>query len=134
VDVPILAGVTTREELTDGDYLLVAAVAGREGWTDLRRPVTVADRPRTVAEQAAVLRYAAAIPPERLPSGWDPRRARLFMLALGAVGLVACWLVSPERTALGLIVVGLFCLVGLRKRSRTAPALHAPRRGALRPF
>ncbi len=130
--MPIHAGTMTHGNLTDEEYHLVAAVAAREGWADLSRPVTTGGGPRSLAEQAAVLRYAAAVPRPRMATGWDPRWARAVMLAIGAVGLLACWLVSPERTALGLVVVGLFCLVGLRRRGRAA-AMPA-RRGVLRPF
>jgi|GEM_PF-5776287 len=120
--MPIDAGVNAPE-LTEQEYALVAAVAAREAWTDLSRPPTVSASPRTLAEQAAVVRFAASLPAPA-PRGLDPRRARVLMLVLGAVGLAACWFVSPERTALGLLVVGLFCLAGLRRRRRAAsPAL-----------
>lgn len=126
-----------RVNLTDEEYRLVAAVAAREGWDDLSRPRTETRSPRTLAEQAAVMRFAAAVPPPRPARGMDPRVARILMLVLGAAGLLACWIVSPERTALGLAVVGVFCLVGLRRRGRGAggavPGLGR-RRGILRPF
>lgn len=127
VDVPIHAGTMAHLNLTDDEYRLVATVAEREGWVDLAKPVVDAARPRTIAEQQAVLRFAAAIPGPRLSSGWNPRWARGVMLAIGAVGLLVCWLISPERTALGLLFVGVFCLIGLRRRGR-APGAGASRR------
>lgn len=139
------AGVSPGE-ITDAEYVLVAAVAAREGWDDLAAPPADPVLPRTVAEQAAVLRFAAALPPAPTSRGWNPAHARALMVVLVAAGLVACWLVSPERTALGLLFAGLFCLVALRRRARRGGAVPMPvaapggiagalrRGGAARPF
>jgi len=125
--MPIVAGVNAPQ-LTDEEYALVAAVAEREAWDDLSRPPAIPAAPRTLAEQAAVLRFAACLPAPPRRTGMDPRHARLLMLALGALGLLACWLVSPERTAVGLLVVGVFCLAGLRRRRRGGRTALRPRR------
>lgn len=131
-----------RANLTDEEYRLVAAVAAREHWQDITRPQTTSRLPRTLAEQQAVMTFVDAMPaPPPAPRGLSPRTARIVMLVIGLAGLVACWLHSPERTALGLIVVGVFSLIGLARRRRGAG--HAPGRvaaargrprGVLRPF
>jgi Flp pilus assembly protein TadB len=132
------AGTMARRQITeaapahvsDEQLVLVAEVAAREGWSDLRRPVVEAF-PRTLSEQEAVYRYAGALPRARAgATARTLRRARVAMLVLLAVGLLACWLVSPERTALGLVVVGVFSLIGLRRRRRRATRAPVPgRRG-----
>ncbi|MCC6831419.1 MAG: hypothetical protein IT200_08735 [Thermoleophilia bacterium] len=106
-------------ELTEAQYRLVAAVAEREGWHALEDP-PLSGGPRTLAEHAAVMSFRGALPAAR---GRTPRRdteriARIVMFALGAAGLIACWLVSPERTAAALLIVGVFCLFALRRRGR----------------
>lgn len=114
-------------QLTEAQYRLVAAVAEREGWTDLERP-PLSGGPRTLAEQDAVMRFAAALPaPEAARRPDVERIARIAMFALGAVGLVVCWIVSPERTAVALLMVGVFCLFALRRRGRRG-ARRAPAR------
>jgi Flp pilus assembly protein TadB len=132
------AGTMARRQLTgadpahvsDAQLLLVAEVARREGWGDLREPVLEAF-PRTLAEHEAVRVYAAALPARgRADAARRMRRARIAMLALLAVGLVACWLVSPERTALALVVAGLFSLLALRRRRRRAARTPLPGRRA----
>jgi hypothetical protein len=114
-------------KLTEAQYRLVAAVAEREGWTDLERP-PVCGGPRTLAEQDAVVRFAAALPAPPAAGPRVERLARAAMFALGGVGLLACWLVSPERTGAALLMVGVFCLFALRRRGRRgrrrAPALR----------
>jgi hypothetical protein len=112
--------------LTDAELAAVAAVAGREGWTDLARPP--GDHPpRSLAEERAVARFQAAVPRAR-----DERvirmRARLAIAALSVVVLGGCWLVSPTRTAIGLIGAGIFSLIALRRSRRRAEAVARPRR------
>jgi hypothetical protein len=51
-------------------------------------------------------------------------RARLAIAVLSVVVLGGCWLVSPTRTAIGLIGAGIFSLIALR-RSRRRPAAAA---------
>lgn len=116
-----------RAHLTDEEYRLVAGVAAREHWDDITRPQTTSRFPRTLAEQQAVMTFVDAMPaPPPAPRGMSPRTARIVMLVIGVVGLVACWIYSPERTALGLIVVGVFSLVGVARRRRGAGAAAVP--------
>lgn len=122
------AGPRRGDHLTDEELGLVAVVACREGWTDLASPPE-RNGPRTLAEESAVARFAAAVPEARRPGRRRPALwARLGMLALAAGVLGACWWVSPTRTAIGLIGAGLFCLVALR-RARRRGGVRAP--GAL---
>ncbi|MFN8110909.1 MAG: hypothetical protein U0Y82_13850 [Thermoleophilia bacterium] len=107
-------------DLTDAEYRLVADVAAREGWPDLRRPTITGHSVRTLHEQRAVARYDAAVrrtARTRSP-GMPPRVAAATMWLLGALGLGACWWVSPTRTAIALVVVGVAALVGLARRGR----------------
>lgn len=107
-----------RPQLTEAQYRLVAAVAEREGWGDLEDP-PLSGGPRSLAEQAAVMRFRSALPAAAAAPRRDTERiARIVMFALGGVGLIACWLVSPERTAAALLMVGVFCLFALRRRGR----------------
>jgi hypothetical protein len=109
-----------QAQLTEEQYRLVAAVAEREGWTDLAAPA-LEGGPRTLAEQEAVLRFTRALPAARARSrAVRERNAKLVMAAVGAAGLLVCWMVSPERTAAALLMVGVFCLVALRRRGRRA--------------
>ncbi len=111
-----------RTQLTEDQYRLVAAVAEREGWTDLAAPA-LEGGPRTVGEQEAVLRFSQALPAQPAPSRRArERNARLVMAGVGAVGLLVCWMVSPERTAAALLMVGVFCLVAMRRRGRRGTA------------
>ncbi|MGD9572489.1 MAG: hypothetical protein AB7V62_11420 [Thermoleophilia bacterium] len=105
--------------VTDEDLAVVAAVAIREGWTDLSAPPE-AHGPRTLGEERAVAAFQGAVPrPAK-----DPRRARIrariIVVALSVVVLGACWMVSPTRTAIGLIGAGLFSLIALRRAKRRA--------------
>jgi Flp pilus assembly protein TadB len=123
---PRRPGRPTQARVTDEELALVAGVACREGWTDLASPPE-RHAPRTLAEESAVARFAAAVPGasrrgRRRRALW----ARVAMLALAVGVLGACWWVSPARTAIGLIGAGLFCLVALR-RARRRGAARAPR-------
>ena len=106
----------SRPALSDAELALVAAVAGREAWTDLSAPPQD-HPPRTLEEERAVARFGAAVPSRRRgrPSAL---RGRLAVAALTVGVLGACWWVSPTRTAIGLIGAGLFSLVALRRRGR----------------
>lgn len=116
-----------QAQLTEAQYRLVAAVAEREGWADLEDP-PLSGGPRTLAEQAAVMRFASALAPGAPAPRRDTERiARIVMFTLGGAGLLACWLVSPERTAAALLIVGVFCLFALRRRGRRG-AHRAPAR------
>lgn len=120
-----------RPQLTEAQYRLVAAVAEREGWTDLSEP-PLTGGPRSLDEQDAVMRFVSALPTAPAPAarGWNDRHARIAMCAVGAVGLVVCWVVSPERTAAALLMVGVFCLFALRRRGRRpSPGRVPARRG-----
>jgi hypothetical protein len=107
----------TATEPSDAELALVAAVATREGWTDLAAPP---DRhsPRTLAEELAVARFRAAVPKGRRGGRATALRGRLAVAALAVLVLGTCWWVSPTRTAIGLFGAGLFCLVALRRRNR----------------
>lgn len=102
--------------ISDAELALVACVAGRERWSDLSSPPDV-HPPRTIEEELAVARFAAAVPRRR-----DPRsarvKARLAMAAVAVAVLGACWWVSPTRTALALIVAGLVSAVAMRRSRR----------------
>jgi Flp pilus assembly protein TadB len=112
----------TATDLTDAELALVAAVATREGWTDLGTPPE-RHPPRTLAEELAVDRFRTAVPRGKRPGRAGRLRARLAIAAISVAVLGACWWVSPTRTAIGLFGAGLFCLVALRRR-------NAPRRRA----
>lgn len=115
--------------ISDAELALVAAVAGREGWTDLSSPPEQ-HPPRSLSEELAVARFRAAVPTRRgARSARATRiRARLAMVVLAVLVLGACWYVSPARTAIGLIGAGLFSLVALRRSRRRAAAGSRPRR------
>jgi hypothetical protein len=112
--------------LTDAELAVVAAVAGREGWVDLSSPPQD-HAPRSLDEERAVARFQAAVPTVR-----DERairiRARVAIAVLTVVVLGGCWLVSPTRTAIGLIGAGIFSLIALRRSQRRAAAGRPPRR------
>ncbi len=112
--------------LSDSELAVVAAVAGREGWADLASPPQD-HAPRSLDEERAVARFQAAVPKVR-----DERairiRARLAIAVLTVVVLGGCWLVSPTRTAIGLIGAGIFSLIALRRSQRRAAAGPRPRR------
>lgn len=112
--------------VSDAELALVAQVAGREGWGDLSAPPD-AHGPRTIAEELAVSRFRAALPPAR-PAPLGRLKARLALVALSVLVLGACWWVSPTRTAIGLVGAGLVSLVALR-RSRRRHRPGAGRRG-----
>lgn len=117
---------------TDQELATVARVAGREGWDDLSAPPE-AHPPRTLEEELAVARFAEALP-RRRPAGARARRirARLAVAALSAVVLGGCWVVSPTRTAIGLLGAGVFSMVALHRSRRRAPrAPGAARRPGL---
>lgn len=120
-----------HDDITDAELALVARVAGREGWSDLASPPQ-AHAPRTLDEERAVARFAAAVP-RRRRRGARARRvhARLALVALAAVVLGACWVVSPTRTAIGLIGAGLFSLVALHRARRRERATAAPARAGI---
>lgn len=128
----------------EDELLIVARVAEREGWDDIDAPPG-AHPPRTIVEQAAVARFAAARgTPARRSAARVGREAkvRLAAVAFALVVLGACWWVSPARTALGLLGAGVVCLIAARRRGRGAGRGHARRRrdapalggGALRPW
>ncbi len=123
--------MTTTTEITDAELALVARVAGREGWGDLSAPPED-HGPRSLAEGLAVARFAAAIPGARPARVRSPRaariRARVAIAALTVGVLGACWVVSPTRTAIGLLGAGLFSLVALRRAKRRADEPARPRR------
>jgi len=104
--------------ISDTELAVVARVAGRESWSDLGAPPE-SHGPRTIDEELAVLRFRAALP-SRGRRMSTAVRARLAIVALSAVVLGACWLVSPTRTAIGLFGAALFCVVALRRR-RASP-------------
>ena len=114
----------TRTAISDAELSLVAAVAGREAWTDLSAPPEE-HPPRTLGEELAVARFRAAVP-HRRAARRTAVHARLAVAVLTVGVLGACWWVSPTRTAIGLIAAGFFSLIALRRRGR-------PRSGALRP-
>lgn len=128
----------------EDELLIVARVAEREGWDDIDAPPAT-HPPRTIAEQAAVARFAAArsVPARRAAArvGYQAK-VRLAAVAVALVVLGACWWVSPARTALGLLGAGVVCLIAARRRGRAAGRGHArrrtggpaPGRGALRPW
>lgn len=105
-------------QITDQQLALVGDVARREGWRDLGDP-PLAGGPRSLSEQLAIANYIDTVMP--MPAK-DPiharRRARIAMVGLLLIGLIVCWMVSPERTALGLVVAGVFCLFAFRKSRR----------------
>ena len=103
--------------LTDEEIFTVAAVARREGWTDLAAPPET-HAPRSLSEEGAVARFADASRDraKRVRSG--PWRVRLGMVAIALVVIGVCWWISPERTAIALIVAGLLSLIALRVKGR----------------
>ncbi len=113
--------------ITDAELAVVATVAAREAWADLSSPPSE-HAPRSISEQRAVARFAAAVPRRRSPRS-ARIRARASIVALSVVVLGVCWWVSPTRTAIGLIGAGLFSLVALRRsRRRAAPSGPVRRR------
>lgn len=120
--------VTPPHPISDDELAIVAVVAAREAWVDLASPPED-HGPRTLAEERAVARFAGAVPRPK-----DPRvtriRARIAIVALSVVVLGACWVVSPTRTAIGLLGAGLFSLIALRRQRRRA---NDPRPPARRP-
>jgi hypothetical protein len=128
-------GVVT-DAVHEGDLLIVARVAEREGWHDIDPPAG-AHPPRTIAEQAAVARVAALTdaPGRRVARMGRAVRARLVTVAVVVMVLGACWWVSPARTALALLGAGLVCLVAARRRGAPyGPAgLRSPLRRPARP-
>lgn len=123
-------GVVAVANLTDEEYLIVAAVAAREQWPDLGNPPLTGATPRSLPEQAAIGRFISAMGEARAPRRreLDPRIVRAIMVAALVIGLGACWIVSPGRTALGLIVAGVFCLWALRRQRRNVVPGHRGRR------
>lgn len=112
--------------ISDAELAVVAAVAGREGWSDLSAPPQD-HPPRTLAEELAVARFRGAIP--RVRSARAARiRGRLAVVLLSALVLGVCWYVSPTRTAIGLIGAGLFSLIALRRSGRREARGPRPRR------
>ena len=101
--------------------MTVARVAEREGWDDPAAPPASHD-PRTLDEEAAVARFAAAQRPARRARARlaYETKVRLGLILAAIVVLGACWWVSPTRTALGLMGAGLVCLVAMRRRRRRA--------------
>lgn len=114
--------MTRTPDITDGELATVARVAAREAWTDLASPPE-GHGPRTLDEELSVARFAAAAASRPVARrGWmTPLRARLMVAAMTAAVLGGCWIVSPTRTAIGLIGAGLFSLIALRRRGRRAP-------------
>lgn len=105
-----------RTDITEEQFAIVAAVAEREGWDDLETPPVWGASARTLAEQQAVAAYHQALGrTRRRAKGMDPRIARVIVVLACVIGLVACWMVSPGRTAVGLLVAGAFCLWSLRR-------------------
>jgi hypothetical protein len=102
---------------SDADLAVVARVAGREAWSDLGAPPEN-HAPRTIAEELAVARFREAIPSRR--RRMTAVQARLAIVAVTAIVLGACWLVSPTRTAIGLFGAAFFCLIAFRRRGRGA--------------
>lgn len=119
-------------EIDDPTRALAHVVAAREGW-DPEGPAPEDHPPRTLAEERAVaLLGAAGGTPEASPrrGRLDPAvRARLITVGLILLVLGVCWWISPERTALALIVAGLMCLVAMRGRARRSSP-RAARGGA----
>jgi hypothetical protein len=114
--------------ISDTDLAAVARVAGREGWADLSAP-PASHAPRTIDEELAVQRFAAAVPRERRRRP-GTLHARLALVALSVTVLGACWWVSPARTAIGLIGAGVFSLIALRRarrRERSGAGVRRPR-------
>ena len=107
--------------ISDDHLATVATVARRERWVDLTSPP---DRhgPRSVAAAVAVARFVDAADQRRRRVKDRSRNARIAVVVLVAVVLGACWLVSPERTALALLAAGLIAFVahstGRRRRHR----------------
>ncbi len=119
--------------VTDEDLAVVAAVAIREGWTDLSAPPE-SHGPRTLAEERAVALFQGAVPATRRSPRISRVQARILIVALSVVVLGGCWMVSPTRTAIGLIGAGIFSLFALRRANRKAERgvpPKPPRRGAL---
>ena len=105
--------------ISDDELRTVAVVAGREGWSDLASPPE-SHGPRSLDEELAVARFTAASAPRRAPRGrWmTPLKARLIVAGTVVGVLGACWLVSPTRTAIGLVGAGIFSLIALKRRAR----------------
>lgn len=102
--------------LSDADLGLVADVARREAWADLSAPPAT-HPPRTLREERAVTLFAAA-GPRRRDRRRSALRARLMVAAIVAGVLGTCWIISPTRTAVGLIGAGVVCLIAMGRRGR----------------
>jgi hypothetical protein len=104
----------------DDDLMLATAVARREGWEDDLGNPPAAHGPRSLPEERAVARFVASSAPARRsrPAVSHDAKVRLGLLLLAVVVLRACWWMSPERTALGLVGAGLVCLIAMRRRAR----------------
>jgi hypothetical protein len=110
--------MTAVTRISDADLELVAAVARREGWSDLAAP-PARHGPRSLDEERAVARFCeAAAERAPRPARGGRLRARLAIVAMTLVVLGGCWYVSPTRTAIGLIGAGLFSLVSVRRGRR----------------
>ena len=110
--------------LTDEEITTVAAVAQREGWTDLAAPPEQ-HSPRSLTEEGAVARFIAAAHDRRPKGKPSPWRIRLGVVAVGLVVVGICWWISPERTAIALLAAGIISLVALRMKGRKG-ARRAP--------
>lgn len=97
--------------LSDAELATVATVAKRERWVNLTSPPD-GHGPRTVAEAQAVASFMTAAERRQQRTKDRSRNARIAVVVLVAVVLGACWLVSPERTALALLAAGLIAFIG----------------------
>jgi hypothetical protein len=111
-------GVTAAPP-TDDELALVAGVAVREGWADLSAP-PASHGARSLAEQAAIARFEASVPGRTRSERALRLRARLAIAALTVGVLGTCWVISPARTAIGLVGAGIFSLIAMRRARRTA--------------
>ncbi|MGI9538980.1 MAG: hypothetical protein ACR2N6_02390 [Miltoncostaeaceae bacterium] len=97
--------------ISDHDLATVATVAQRERWVNLASPPE-GHGPRTVAEAEAVANFVGAAERRQRRTKDRSRNARIAVVVLVAVVLGACWIISPERTALALLAAGLIAFIG----------------------
>lgn len=97
--------------LSDTELATVASVAKRERWVNLASPPE-GHGPRTVTEAEAVASFMTAAEGRRRRTKDRSRNARIAVVVLVAVVLGACWIISPERTALALLAAGLIAFIG----------------------
>jgi hypothetical protein len=82
---------------------------------------------RSLPEQLAIARFEAAVPRPARSERALRLRARLAIAALTVGVLGTCWVISPTRTAIGLVGAGIFSLIAMRRARRRQARGMRPR-------